>query len=148
MPLPEPIEWIPSRRRRAIRRSVLMPCEVVTEAGFRRVGERMLDLSPEGLFLATSDRVRIGEEVYVAFRAPSACGWIDAVGEVTRVVRGRRDTDVAPGIGIELVSMSDRDRARLRAELRGLPPPVPARRPRRDYALTVRRIVASRITSG
>ena len=49
--------------RRSIRRQVDLPCQAVAEEGFRLLGERVTDLSPEGMQVVSSAQVRVGEPV-------------------------------------------------------------------------------------
>ena len=76
--------------RRSTRRQVDLPCQAVAEEGFRFLGGRVIDLSPEGMQVASGAQVRVGEPVLVSFRAPNSTDWMDAEAEVARVVRGQR----------------------------------------------------------
>lgn len=129
-----------SRDRGALRRHLEVECQAVAEAGFRFLGERTLDVSERGLLLQSDAHVLIGEAVVVSFRAPSGTDWIDAEAVVARVVKGLRDTDRCPGIGLRFTRMDNIDRILLRERLRNIPPPTPARGLRRDYAGLVRNI--------
>jgi len=139
------------KQRRSMRRSVRVDCQVVRERDFRLIGQRAVDLSDGGMLVlsdapssrsARQDRglhVLTGEEVIVTFRAPATRLWFDCTATVARVIHGRRPGDWGACVGLSFESMDDVTRAFLRAELRGLPPPVPARELRVDYAETVRR---------
>ncbi len=130
-----------SDRRRTMRRGVRIGCEAVADDGFRPLGRRTLDLSPEGMLLETRGTfARLGEEVIVSFRPPNSRVWIDAVAEVARLVKGRRRGDHEQAIGLRFVTMDSGDRAFLTAKLRGHPPPIPARQQPMDYASMVRSI--------
>ncbi len=131
-----------ARDRRSVRRGVRTECQVVADEGFRLLGIRTLDLSEDGMLLHSSADVALGETVYVAVKAPHTVEWVDAEAEVVRLVRGRRDTDAACGIGLRFVHMDALDRAILAGSLVRLPPPVPARGVRKDYAAYVRSIGA------
>ncbi len=122
-----------------MRRSVRIECQVVREHDFKLVGSRAIDLSPEGMLLLSEARVLTGEELIVAFRAPSTRRWMDCMATVARVIHGRRPGDWGTCLGVSFEMMDDAMRARLRAELRGIPPPMPARAARIDYAATVSR---------
>ena len=128
------------RQRSVMRRSVRVECQVVREHDFKLVGNRAIDLSPDGMLLLSDARVLTGEELFVAFRAPNTRRWLDCTATVARVVHGRRPSDWGTSLGISFESMDDATRACIRAELRGLPPPVPARAVRIDYAATVTRV--------
>lgn len=123
--------------RKVLRRAVCVACEAVAERGFRLLGGTLRDVSPEGAFLETDVEVDVGEEVFLAFRAPRTCFWIDAVARVVRRVPGRRTSDRGRGVGLRFEQIDALDRAVLRAALERLPPPVPARPLRKDYAATV-----------
>ncbi len=124
--------------RRSTRRLVDLPCQAVAEEGFRLLGERVLDLSPEGMQVESRAQVRVGESVLVSFRAPHGDDWMDAEAEVARVVRGQRGTDKGRSIGLRFTHQNLFDRVMLRERLKNIAPPVPARQLRRDYAGFVR----------
>jgi hypothetical protein len=122
-----------------MRRSVRVDCQVVREHDFKLVGRRAIDLSPDGMLVLSDARILTGEDVIVTFRAPMTRLWLDCTATVARVVHGRRPGDWGACLGLSFDSMDEVTRALLRAELRGLPPPVPARELRIDYAETVRK---------
>ncbi|MCS6797243.1 MAG: PilZ domain-containing protein [Myxococcota bacterium] len=127
----------PARQRRSMRRAVTTDCQVVADTGFRLLGRWTLDVSTEGIRVASLGHTARGEVVYVSLRLPRTSLWIDAIGEVVRVARGRRTGEPGPALGIRFTSIEPVDRALLAASLRGLPPPLPARRVRVDYAAAV-----------
>ncbi len=131
-------------RRRVMRRGVRVDVEAIADDGFRLLGKRALDLSPEGMLLETRGTyARVGEEVIVSFCPPHSRMWIDAVAEVTRIVRGRRRGDREQAVGLRFVSIDSSDRAFLAAKLRGHPPPIPGRHQPIDYTAMVRAIALS-----
>jgi hypothetical protein len=123
----------PARDRKSVRRAVDARCEAVADRGFRWLGRTLRDLSPEGAFLATDAELELGEEVYLAFQAPRTRLWIDACARVVRRVGGAGEGEER-GVGLRFEALDPADRAVLEATLERLPPPVPARPPRRDYA--------------
>lgn len=138
-------------QRQVLRRAVQTDCQVVTDPHFELVGSEVLDLSTGGAFIRSEIYPRVGERVLMSLRIPRTRMWVDAQGEVTRVVRGRRLTRPTPfspnrrptesqGVGIRFCDMDATTRALLQSGLEGLPPPAPQRRLRRDYAKTVRMI--------
>lgn len=131
---------VPPTERRSLRRAVRASCQAVSLDGFRLVGERILDLSPRGLLLACDDRVEVGEEMVVSFRAPRNGPYIDVEAEVARLVEGWRPEDPGYCAGLRFTSIAGSARGELLTRLAGLPPPVPRRSLRADYAETVRRI--------
>jgi hypothetical protein len=123
--------------RRSLRRAVRTECEVVAERGFRLLGTYTLDLSEDGLLLDAGAPCILGEPVIVSLRLPRSTLWIDCEGHVARAIDGQRRGDCGSALGIAFDAMSPVDRAILRASLRGLPPPVPRRHRRMDYAATI-----------
>jgi hypothetical protein len=140
------------RQRKALRRSVRIDCQVVRERDFTLIGRRAVDLSDGGMLVLSepcwpsSSRARspdldvlTGEDMVVSFRAPATRLWFDCAATVARVIHGRRPEDWGPCLGLSF-DLDEVNRARLGAELRGLPPPLPAREPRIDYARTVHEV--------
>jgi PilZ domain len=127
------------RQRHAMRRTVRVDCEVVREHDFKLVARRAIDLSPDGMLVLSDTRVLTGEDVIVTFRAPTTRLWMDCMATVARVVHGRRPGDWGICLGLSFDAMDEVTRTLLSADLRGLPPPVPSREPRIDYAETVRK---------
>jgi hypothetical protein len=124
-------------QRRALRRAVRFHCQVVREHDFRLVGHRALDVSPEGMLVMNDDRILTGEDLIVTFRLPRTRLWFDVQATAARVIHGRRPTDKGHCVGLEFHSFDETDKRRIRAHLRGVPPPVPARERRVDYAGSV-----------
>jgi hypothetical protein len=135
------VDWVvEARQRQSTRRAVDLECEVIAERGFRLLGRRVLDLSSDGMLLRSDADVELGEDVVLTVRAPSGLSWIDGEAKVTRIVRGRRRGDGGRCLGLRFERMDAVSRAMLLGSLRGLPPPVPKRHARRDYATTVQLI--------
>jgi hypothetical protein len=130
----------PARDRKVLRRSIVTKCQAVADRGFRFLGDTLRDVSPDGAFLETEVDVAVGDEVYVSFEAPRSRIWIDACARVVRVVRGRRTADRGRGVGLSFVEIAAIDQAILEGSLDLVPPPVPARAARVDYAGVVRAI--------
>lgn len=134
-----------SRRndRRIVRHAATLRCQVVRERDFRLLGTRTLDISGHGLrvaFDAAGQDVAIGESLLVSFEATPFGLWFDAAGRVARIIHDRRPTDRGRAIGVRFDSLSSVARLILRGALRGVPPPVPARPQRMDFAAAVRAI--------
>ena len=113
--------------RRAFRRSVMLPCQVVRERDFRLVSTLALDLSTEGVLVLTGERVLTGENLIVSFRGPQEAGWFDLESTVARVVHGRRPSDRGRCLGLSFDRFGEADKMRLFEGLRGLPPAASAR---------------------
>ncbi len=138
-----------SSQRGSMRRAVKTPCWAVSLNRGRLLGERLLDLSPDGMFLECRSEVAAGDGVFIVFKAPGSGGlWLRADTEVARVVEGRRDRDPAYGAGLKIVRLKNGSYYDLGQRLKGFPPPLPTRHLRVDYAESVRRIAYSRTLSG
>lgn len=122
--------------RRAMRRSVLVDCQVVRERGFELLGERAVDLSMHGMLLHSGRNAEVGEELIVTFRVPGTRLWIDTFATAVRVVRGRRWGDRGPGVGLAFGVLTSDEERLLRTALLPFPPILPARPARVDYAAT------------
>lgn len=128
---------VPASQRRAIRRAVPFECQVVRERDFRLLGRWGLDLSSDGMLLVSDAAILTGDDVIVSFRVPRTHAWVDCEATVARVVHGRRPSDRARGFGLWFHSLDADTRWGIRSALRGLPPPLPARERRIDYAASV-----------
>jgi hypothetical protein len=125
-------------QRRSIRRAVQVDCQVVRERDFKLLGNWALDLSPEGMLVVTNLVVLTGEEVIVSFPIPRTRVIVDASATVARVIHGRRPSDRRRrALGIQFEPLPPEHRSLLRAHLRRIPPPLPSRAPRVDYAAMV-----------
>ncbi len=131
------------QQRRVVRRSLRIDCQIVRERDFRLVGSRGLDVSPEGMLVMLQEPVLTGEPVVVSFRLPRSDFWFDSLGTVARVSHGRRPGDLGRAFGLQFEGLEPDVAVFLRHALRGVPPPVPAREPRVDYAETIRRAAMS-----
>lgn len=129
-------DLIRPRRRRTLRRALPSVCEAVRLDGFSRFSRRILDLSPHGALLACDAPIDPGDEVVLSFRAPKQGPWIDVVSEVCRVF----GDDVGYCAGVSFTELEPALAEELGWRLRGVPPPIPRRRPVVDYAATVRQI--------
>ena len=122
-------------QRRTVRRAVRVDCQVVREKDFKLLGDWALDLSPEGMLVVTRDEVLTGEEVIVSFPIPRTRIVVDACATVARVVHGRRPSDRhRRGLGLSFEPLDPEHALLLRAHLRNIPPPLPTRARRIDYA--------------
>ena len=126
-----------AQQRRALRRGVRVDCQVVRERDFTLVGRCGLDLSPLGMLVLADAPVITGEALLVAFRLPRSTWWFDAEATVARVVHGRRPGDVGRCVGLEFDALDGALQYFLHTALQGVPPPVPRREVRIDYAASV-----------
>ena len=128
---------VPSQQRRAVRRAVRVPCLVLRERDYRLVGSFGMDLSPMGMLVKAHERVLTGEPVQVSFRLPLTRAWVATSATIARVLHGRRPGDTGRCLGLEFDSLDPLLLRRLRSSLHNLPPPLPTREPRIDYAASV-----------
>jgi hypothetical protein len=124
--------------RREMRRAMVVSCQVVRERDFRLIAEKALDVSPDGMLVATDVELEVGENVFVSFRATGLGLWFDTEASVARVIRGRRPGDKGKGIGLRFSTLPAVKRLILRGHLRKVPPPVPRRNQRIDWSATIR----------
>lgn len=126
-----------AQQRCTLRRQVLAPCQVVDEDAFTLVGDMVFDLSLEGMCVRCVHPVSVGSAVIASFRIPSSSFYCDTEAVVARILWGRRDEDTFPALGLHFTHMEAMEREVLRARLQGMPPPVPRRHLRMDYAASV-----------
>jgi PilZ domain len=98
------------------------------------VGDRTVDLSPEGMLLLSDERIPEGLDLVVSFQATELPIWFDACGKVTRVVEGRRPSDLGRALGVQFERLPAVSRLILRGYLRRLPAAAPKREVPRDLA--------------
>jgi PilZ domain len=141
----------PPNRRREMRRATRLGCTVRTMDAWRLVGDRTLDLSPQGMLLLSDERLEHGTELVVSFQATELPIWFDTLATVTRVVEGRRPGDDGRAFGVHFETLPAVSRLILRGHLRRHPSPPPRRErpvdlvsPDPDYATLVRAIWAGR----
>ncbi len=129
---------LPRNQRTSMRHAVQLPCQVVRERDFSLLGDRTLDLSPDGMLVRSEREVNIGDKIIVSFKAPTELElWFDTEATVRRVEQGRRPRDKGRAIGLEFGPLSQVARLILRGSLRRVPPPLPRRDRRIDYAATI-----------
>ncbi|MBI4704225.1 MAG: PilZ domain-containing protein [Deltaproteobacteria bacterium] len=119
--------------RRAVRRAVDLPCELIT----RYVDEPLLcwatDLSPLGAWIETPGPLWPGEVVVLSLRP--IVRWphreITVFAHVVRIaVSGRGERRDEPGMGLEFRDLNRYEFGALQGWLRHRPPPLPRRRRR------------------
>lgn len=123
----ESVEVSPARRR-ALRRSVHVSCDVISSDWEDPISHTASDLSPYGCWLDTIFPLEPGTVVAVAFTPPR---WqsgreIVAFARVSRRVR----TGPRRGMALEFLDLCHEDLSDLDETLRGLPPPLALAKPR------------------
>jgi hypothetical protein len=101
---------------------VRIDAEVVRAHDFVRVGDRIVDLSEDGLRARRENDAEpeVGDEVIVAFRAPATGEWIERTGWVAHL------SDDG-SFGVVFGAGDDDDRIALADVLARLPPVIPRR---------------------
>jgi PilZ domain len=139
----------PPNRRREMRRATRLGCTVRTMDAWRLVGDRTLDLSPQGMLLLSDERLDYGTELVVSFQATELPIWFDTLATVTRLVEGRRPGDDGRAFGVHFETLPAVSRLILRGHLRRQPSPMPRRErpvdlvsPDPDYASFVKDVWA------
>jgi len=140
---------LPPNRRGEMRRVVRLGCQVRRRNG-RLVGDRTVDLSPQGMLVRSDERLEDGADLVVSFQATELSLWFDTRATLRRTVEGRRPGDDGRSLGLHFESLSAVARLILRGHLGRAPQTAPQRQPppeltRRsrefDYAEAVRRIM-------
>jgi hypothetical protein len=141
----------PPNRRGEMRRSARLGCVVRRMDTWRLVGDRTVDLSPQGMLVLSDERLDWGTELVVSFQATDLPIWFDTLGTVTRVVEGRRPGDPGRALGVRFETLPSVQRLILRGHLRRHPPTASRRErpmelvsPDPDYAQIVKDIWAGR----
>jgi hypothetical protein len=81
------------------------------------VGDRTVDLSPQGMLLLSDERADPGLELVVSFQATELPIWFDTFARVTRVVEGRRPGDGGRALGLHFETLPAVSRLILRGFL-------------------------------
>jgi hypothetical protein len=138
-----------------MRHAVRLGCRVRRIEDWRLLGDRTLDLSPQGMLVLSDEAVEEGTSLVVSFQATELPIWFDTCATVTRIIEGRRPTDSGRALGVHFDTLPAVSRLILRGHLRRHPrtqaqrePPLDAVRAHADanvdYAETVRRIYEAR----
>lgn len=138
-----------STDRKSQRHRCYLECQVVTDnESFKLLGDEARDVSLGGMLLKLGKRLEnagwldalLGQRVLFSLRLPNSKIWVDGEGRVARIIKGRRSTKrrlEAQSLGIEIVQMDGFDRLMLEQRIESLPPPMPAREAKLDYATYV-----------
>jgi hypothetical protein len=130
--------------RRAIRHAVDLSCSVVREKDSTLTSIHATDLSSDGVRVELCGLdVEIGDRFFVSFRSTPFGIWFYTDATATRIVHGRRSKDHGRGLGLRFGSLSPLSRLIIHGALHGVPPHLPQREPRIDYAATVGKILAA-----
>lgn len=127
-------------RRKGLRRPFRAYCDAISLDDGRRIGQRIVDLSPRGALIAMDDHVAVGDTLLVIFQMPWLGPIVHTRAVVERVVEGWRQNDPGYCAGVRFEGMSARDRLELIDRLSQFPATTPTRRHPTDYARAVWRI--------
>lgn len=86
--------------------------------------------------LACDAGVVVGETVLLSIEMPKTREWIDAEAVVARVILGYRNGDRGYCAGLRFTALDFESWRGLRNQMRGTPPPVPARSLRSFFLLS------------
>jgi hypothetical protein len=118
---------LPVNRRREIRKTIGLGCRARRVDDWRLVGDRTVDLSPQGMLLLSDERIAEGTGIVVSFQTTELPLWFDTCAVVARVVEGRRPGDHGRALGIHFESLPPVSRLLLRGYLSKMPPAPAAR---------------------
>ncbi len=146
---------LPTNRRREMRHSVRLGCRVRRIDDWRLLGDRTVDLSPQGMLVLSDESVDEGTGLVISFQATELPIWFDTCATVTRIVQGRRPGDCGRALGVHFDTLPAVSRLILRGHLRRLPltranrepPPVMGRANDHagvDYAAFLRPVLEAR----
>ena len=102
--------------RRAHRRQIDLPCEVITREADEPILHQLIDISPYGVWLRTSFPRPVGERVVLSFTAPHGKE-LTVFAEVTRATKGSSHQGER-GMGLEFVDIRQGERVALHRALR------------------------------
>ena len=125
---------LPTNRRREMRRSLRLACRVRRMEDWRLLGDRTVDLSPQGLLVLSDERIDEPTDCVVSFQATDLPIWFDTCARVTRVVEGRRPGDSGRALGVHFETLPAVSRLILRGHLRRHPVVEAKREPPLDIA--------------
>jgi hypothetical protein len=126
-----------TNRRREMRRLVRLACRVRRMDDWRLMGDRTIDLSPQGMLLLSDERAEEGLDLVVSFQATELPIWFDTFARVTRIVEGRRPGDCGRALGVHFETLPAVSRLILRGFLRRLPVAPPQREMPIDLTLPI-----------
>jgi hypothetical protein len=140
---PSPGFLVRTTERRALRHAVDLPCTVVRERDSKLTSLRAIDLSPHGMRVVLKNvEIELGDRLFVCFRATDFGIWYYSDAFATRMLHGRRPKERARSLALRFGSLSAVSRLCIRGALRRVPPHIPQREPRIDYAATIGKILA------
>jgi hypothetical protein len=117
------------QKRSIIRRSTIIPTEVMAPYWRHSLDLIAADLSPKGMYLIADSMPRIGEFVFCTFAPRGDQPELRLLSLVKRINWHRRKTDrLRPGFGVEFLAVNRDQYRRINDSLIGMPPPIPSKR--------------------
>ena len=114
-------------RRRASRKGVAVPCQIVRDVDTQVFAERTSDISEAGMLFHSDADLALGDTLTVSFQTTDLGIWVDARATVVRLVKGRRKEDRGVGFGVRFDALDPVKRLVVRGSLRKARPPLPRR---------------------
>jgi hypothetical protein len=116
------------QKRYEVRRSAIIPTEVMAPYWSEPMDLVAADISPRGMYLLSEDMPSVGEYLFCSFALQGEDPEYSFFSRVQRVNWHRRRTErYRPGFGVEFLDVNGQNRFIIRSALRGLPPPIPSR---------------------
>ena len=128
----------PANRRGEIRRGLYLGCRVRKMNNLSLVGDRTIDLSPQGMLVLSDEWLDLGDELFVSFLSTDLPIWFDTRATVARVIEGRRPGDRGRALGLRFQTLPAVSRLILRGHLRKIPPTLPQRERPQDRVVGAR----------
>ena len=120
------------QKRAIIRRSTILPTEVMAPYWPATLDLIAADLSPRGMYLISDDMPTVGEFVFCTFTLKLGEPAYRLLSRVNRINWHRRKTErVRPGFGVEFVGLAEDLYQRISKALIGMPPPIPTAKRKR-----------------
>lgn len=124
-----------ANRRRAVRKSTKIACQIVRQGDNLVFAEQTADLSESGMLVVSDADLALGDTLTVSFQMTAMGIWVDTPATVVRTIAGRRKEDEGKsGFGVRFDGVDPVKRLVLRGSLRKVAPPMP-RRTRRVVAV-------------
>ncbi len=116
------------QKRLNLRRSTIIPTEVMSPYWREPMDLVAADLSPNGMYLISDAFPTVGEFVFCSFALRGENAEYRMLSRIKRLNFHRRRTDrIRPGFGVEFLGVDDNSKSKILSALRGLPPPIPSR---------------------
>ncbi len=117
------------QKRFNMRRSAIVPTEIMSPYWREPLDLVAADISPNGMYLISDLFPSVGEYVFCSFELSRSQPEFRLLSRVKRVNYHRRKTDwIRPGFGVEFLGVDEASLKVIATSLLGLPPPIPSKR--------------------